>query len=63
MPLEVEGSPMRIGCLGIILLVLGAFLLFGGLIGGILGLGFGLVGAVIHAVFGTIGAIFRAIFR
>ncbi|MGI6663753.1 MAG: hypothetical protein ACOX4B_09980 [Bacillota bacterium] len=54
---------MRIGCLGIILLVIGAFLLLGGIVGAFLGIGFGIIGAVFHAVFGTIGAIFRAIFR
>lgn len=54
---------MRIGCLGIILLVVGGFLLIGGVVGGILGLGFGIIGAVFHAIFGTIGAILRAIFH
>jgi hypothetical protein len=54
---------VRIGCLGIILLVIGAFLLLGGIVGAFLGIGFGIIGAVFHAVFGTIGAIFRAIFR
>ncbi|HHX29126.1 MAG: hypothetical protein ACOX5Q_02770 [Bacillota bacterium] len=54
---------MKTGCLGLILLVVGGFLLLGGIVGAFLGIGFGIVGAVLQAVFGTIGAIFRAIFR
>ena len=54
---------MKIGCLGIILVVIGAFMLLGGIVGAFLGIGFGIVGAVFQAVFGTLGAIFRAIFR
>ncbi|HHY44099.1 MAG TPA: hypothetical protein GX512_00100 [Firmicutes bacterium] len=54
---------MRIGCLGLVLLVIGALLLLGGVVGAFLGIGFSIIGAVFHAVFGTIGAIFRAIFR
>lgn len=54
---------MRVGCLGIILLVVGGFLLIGGVVGWLLGMGFAIVGAVFHAVFSTVGAVFRAVFR
>lgn len=54
---------MRIGCLGIILLAVGMFLLIGGIVGAILGLGLGVVGGVFRAVFGVMGALFRAIFH
>jgi hypothetical protein len=61
--MEAEGRSVKTGCLGLILLVIGAFLLIGGIVGAFLGIGFGIIGAVFNAVFGTIGAIFRAIFH
>jgi len=52
-----------LGCLGILLVVVGGFFLLFGLVGVVLSVGFGIAGGVLHAIFSGIAGIFHAIFH